>query len=91
MRVLCGNLIVCDNEICIAWNKENYQKCVEIATYYTYLYVRKLQILDQLVICFIRFYTRLTTSDNAFVSFIARVVIYFTLTLYTKYVNLIQR
>ncbi len=31
-----------------------------------------LHILDQLVIRFIRFYSRLTSSDNAIVSFIAR-------------------
>ncbi len=31
-----------------------------------------LHILDQLVICLIRFYSRLTSSDNVIVSFIAK-------------------
>ncbi len=62
---------VSDNQLCTARNKAirkvwRLPPCMFVALN------GNLHILDQLVIDFIRFYGRLTSSDNAIVSFIAR-------------------
>ncbi len=63
----------------------NYAYVTQLCLCYTTVYVTQLSMLynyvyvihtvDQLVIRFIRFYSRLTSSDNAIVSFIARLAI----------------
>ncbi len=67
---------VCDNELSIVWNKAITKVWRLPPTAHTCMLGPlngKLHILDQLVICFIRFYTRLTTSNSAIVIFIDRV------------------
>ncbi len=64
-----------DNQFSTAWNKAIRKVWRLPPTAHTSMLGPlkwNLHILDQLVICFIRFYNRITYSDNAIVSFIAR-------------------
>ncbi len=66
---------VSHNQLCTAWNKAIMKVWRLPPTAHTCMLGplnRNLHILDQLVIRFIRFYSRLTSSDNAIVSFTAR-------------------
>ncbi len=67
---------MCTNDICTSWNKAIRKVWKLPPTAHT-CFLRpfngQLHILDQIVICFIRFYNRLVSSDNSILSFIARV------------------
>ncbi len=67
---------MCTNAICRIWNKAITKVWKLPQTAHT-CFLRplngQLHILDQIVICFIRFYNWVVSSDNSIVSFIARV------------------
>ncbi len=67
---------MCTNDICKSWNKAIRKVWKLPPTAHTCFFVTikwQLHILDQKVICFIRCYNRLVSSDNSIVSFTARV------------------
>ncbi len=62
---------MCTNDICTSWDKAIRKVWKLPATAHTCFLGPlngQLHILDQIVICFIRFYNRLVSSDNSIVS-----------------------